>query len=79
MRLMFSFEEKTRLFRLCSCHAIASSQSGYDTYFNSEFATGSIHSEGRVARAAVEARNSIAQTFEIRPEFVTFTGGGMSK
>jgi len=36
-----------------------------------------IHSEGVTARAAVEsAREAIALTVQVRPEFVTFTGGG---
>ena len=36
-----------------------------------------IHTEGQMARAAVEeARSTIARTFEIRPEFMTFTSGG---
>ncbi len=37
----------------------------------------SIHSEGQLASAAVEeARKNIARTFEVRPEFITFTSGG---
>jgi cysteine desulfurase len=36
-----------------------------------------IHAEGVVARRAVEtARESIALTSQVRPEYVTFTGGG---
>jgi cysteine desulfurase len=36
-----------------------------------------IHTEGRLARQAVEhARSTIARTIEVRPEFVTFTSGG---
>ena len=36
-----------------------------------------IHAEGVVARQAVEAaRESIALTSQVRPEYVTFTGGG---
>jgi len=36
-----------------------------------------IHSEGLHARQAVEsARESIARSIQVRPEFVTFTGGG---
>jgi cysteine desulfurase len=36
-----------------------------------------IHREGQQAQQAVEsARESIARTIQVRPEFVTFTGGG---
>ncbi len=36
-----------------------------------------IHKEGSVARQAVEgARDKVARTFKVRPEFITFTSGG---
>jgi cysteine desulfurase len=36
-----------------------------------------IHQEGQVARRAVEsARDFVARALQVRPEFVTFTGGG---
>ncbi len=36
-----------------------------------------IHKEGQVARLAVEgARDFVARALQVRPEFVTFTGGG---
>ena len=80
MRLMFLFRRKKRVYLdyAAATPLLPAVKAAMMPYFNSEFANpSSIHSEGRVARAAVEeARNSIAQTFEIRPEFVTFTGGG---
>ena len=47
-------------------------------YLTDSFANpNAIHREGQTARNAVEAaRDSIAHTFEIRPEFITFTSGG---
>ena len=47
-------------------------------YLTDSFANPSaIHREGQTSRNAVEvARDSIAHTFEIRPEFITFTSGG---
>jgi len=37
----------------------------------------SIHKEGMLARQAVEtARAQVAESIQVRPEFVTFTGGG---
>lgn len=47
-------------------------------YLTENFANPSaIYAEGQAARSAVDAaRAKIAQTFQIRPEFVTFTSGG---
>ncbi len=47
-------------------------------YLTDSFANPSaIHREGQTSRNAVEAaRDSIAHTFEICPEFITFTSGG---
>lgn len=47
-------------------------------YFRVDFGNPSaVHEEGQIARNAVEtARANIARAMQVRPEFVTFTGGG---
>lgn len=47
-------------------------------YFSADFGNaGAIHKEGIVAKKAVEtAREQVAKAVQVKPEFVTFTGGG---
>ena len=47
-------------------------------YLEGDFGNPSaIHAEGAIARQAVEkAREEIALAVQVRPEYVTFTGGG---
>lgn len=49
-----------------------------EPYLTDQFANPSaIHREGQQARRAVEtAREQVAQVFQVKPEFVTFTSGG---
>ena len=49
-----------------------------EPYLRKEFGNpSSIHKEGLSARQAVEtARAQVAESLQVRPEFVTFTGGG---
>lgn len=48
------------------------------SYFAESFGNpSSIHKEGQISRLAVEtAREQVARAVQVRPEFVTFTGGG---
>lgn len=83
MRAMFSYIWQKKPKRVYLDYAAASpllpeAKAAMEPFLQGNYANPSaIHSEGQSARRAVEnARSTVARTFQVRPEFVTFTSGG---